>query len=452
MAGSTSAGPLIYKFGGSSVGDAARIRHVADLIAGAPRPPIVVVSAVGGATDALVEIDRIHQSGGDITVALDDFASAHRTVAHALLHEHAGSRTRVLARIETVAARLSDLGDTPLGPESGDAIRACGEELSAALLTAALDAIGTPVRWVDARRLVRTDACFGAAVPDEAALEDAARELLLPAVAGGSVVVTQGFVGATEDGRTTTLGRGGSDYSATLIGAAVDASEVHIWTDVEGVLSGDPRAVDAPRVLGRLGFEEAVELAYFGAKVLHPGAAKHAVSRGLEVRIRSTFAPDRPGTRILRDRWGPAEIAAVAFKPEVALIQVRSHPSAIPYGFLARVFDVLTRHRLPVDLVATSHTSTAFTLDVSAEISAAAAELRRFADVEVRTGLATVSVVGHGLLEEPGVDARVFQVVGRTPVHLVSQASNVSLSFVVEADDASPLVRRLHRALIEDPS
>ena len=174
------------------------------------------------------------------------------------------------------------------------------------------------------------------------------------------VPVVQGFVGATEDGRTTTLGRGGSDWTATLLGAALGAAEVHIWTDVEGVLSGDPRYVDDPRVLDELGFEETVELAWFGAKVIHPGAAKHAVAHGVPVRIRSTFSPERPGTLILKDRVGGPDIAAVACKREVALIKVRGRPSALPYGFLARVFDILARHQLPVDLVATSHSSTAF--------------------------------------------------------------------------------------------
>lgn len=446
----TADGPLIYKFGGSSVADAARIRHVAALIDAAPEPPIVVVSALGGSTDTLVDIDRVHQDGGDIGPLLARLQSHHEQVAGELTPEGEELHVRLVDEIGAIVARRTRLGDVPLGPESGDRIRSCGEDLAVVLLVGALEARGRQAAAIDARAVVVTDTCFGAAVPDETALEAAARTALLPPLAEGRVVVMQGFVGAAPDGRTTTLGRGGSDYTATLVGAAVDAREVHIWTDVEGVLSGDPRAVDHPRVLERLGFEEAVELAYFGAKVLHPGAAKHAVSRGLEVRIRGTFAPEKGGTRILRERWGPPEIAAVAFKPDVALIQVRSHPSAIPYGFLARVFEVLTRHRLPVDLVATSHTSTAVTLDASAEISAAASELARFADVDVRTGLATVSVVGHGLLEEPGVDARVFHVVGRTPVHLVSQASNVSLSFVVDADEAAPLVRRLHTALIEE--
>jgi aspartate kinase len=230
-----------------------------------------------------------------------------------------------------------------------------------------------------------------------------------------------------------------------------------VWTDVDGILSADPRAVDGARILERLGFEEAVELAYFGARVLHPEAAKHAVSRGVPLWIRNTFRPGGPGTRVLAERWGGAAIAAVAHKPRVTLVKVRSHPAALPYGFLARVFGSLARHRLPVDLVATSHSSTAFTLhrdeaEPGGDLAPVVEELGDFAEVEVIPGLATVTVVGHGLLEEPGIDALVFETVGTTPIHLISQASDVSLSLVVDDARAPELVRRLHDAVVGRPA
>jgi len=263
------------------------------------------------------------------------------------------------------------------------------------------------------------------------------------------VAVVQGFIGTAADGSTTTLGRGGGDFTAALLGGALGAEAVHVWTDVAGILSGDPREVDNPQLLDVIGFEEAVELAWSGARVIHPVAAKWAVSRGVAVRIRSTFHPDEPGTLIRNDVRNAAAIAAVTAKPAVTLIKVRSHPSALPYGFLARVFEVLARYRLEVDLVATSHSSTSFTIDGGAGLEEVEAELEAFADVEVRTGLTTVTVVGRGMLAEPGMDALVFWAVEKTPVHLISQASDVSLSFVVDADDAPALVRRLHVALIE---
>lgn len=447
--------PLVYKFGGTSVGDAARIARVAELVAAAGEPVVVVVSAVAGTTDALSAIARERGAGQPVSEAIDRIGADHRAIAGDLFAQAPERLQAVAASLDRVIAQLHEGATaTPGSAEDGDRIRAAGEDLSSRLLTAALEARGHPTLRIDARDLVLTDARFGGADPDEEGIAAAAEALLRPALAAGRTVVVQGFVGRAPDGRTTTLGRGGSDLTASLLGAALGAREVHIWTDVDGILSGDPRAVDHPRRLDRIGFEEAVELATFGAKVLHPGAAKYAVSRALVVRIRSTFEPERPGTLIVRDRWDPAGVAAIAFKPGVGLVQVRSHPSAMPYGFLARVFEALARHELPVDLVATSHTSTAFTLDAGAEVARATAELRVFAEVAVRTRLATVTVVGHGLLQTPGVVARVFAEVGDTPVHLVSQASDVSLSLVVDEADARPLMRRLHAALVEgaDPS
>ncbi len=330
-----------------------------------------------------------------------------------------------------------------------DAVLATGEDLVVLLVAAAVHATGREVALVDARTLVLTDDRFGAGVPDAGALSHLAEEHLLPLLDAGVVAVVQGFVGSTADGRTTTLGRGGGDYTAALLGGALSAETVHIWTDVVGLMSGDPRDVDAPTLLAEIGFEEAVELAWAGARVIHPVAAKWAVARGVPLRIRSTFEPDCLGTLLRHDLRGGKEIAAVTSKTGVALMKVRSHPSALPYGFLARVFEVMARHRLDVDLVATSHSSTAFTIDESARLEAVAAELEAFAEVEVRRDLTTVTVVGRGMLAEPGMDALVFWTVERTPVHLITQASDVSLSFVVDAAAAPSLVRKLHHALIE---
>ncbi len=449
-----SPAPVVYKFGGTSLADAARIGHAADLCRAAPGVPVVVVSAMAGVTDRLVEAAAA--AGRGDAAALADIADAleRRHLEAAGVLAPPGEVEALAREVREGVQRLRDAARDPRrehAAELGDHLASLGEDLSARLVAAALRARGSDAAFVDARGLVTTDDAFGGARPNPDAVRRRAADRLLPLVARGTTPVVQGFVGATADGRTTTLGRGGSDYSAALLGAALDAPEVHIWTDVDGILSGDPRAVDHPRILRCIGYEEAVELAYFGAKVIHPAAAKHAVALGVRLRVRNTFAPEREGTLVLNDRRGAAAIAAVAYKPGVSLIKVRSHPAALPYGFLARVFEVLARHRLPVDLVATSHSSTAFTIDAAQDLTAVAADLAPFAEVEVLQDLATVTVVGTGLMEEPGTDARVFWEVARTPVHLISQASNVSLSFVVARDDAPPLVRRLHTALIELP-
>lgn len=430
----------VYKFGGTSLGDAERIGGVAARVAARHPPPVVVVSAMAGVTDRLAALP---DTPAHRERAVGELRRLHHRVLESL-GPAAFDRAAVAAIIDGCLDTLLETHE----PADADRILATGEDLSARLLVFALRTRGRAAEFVDARDVVRTDARFGRARPDQDTVRALARTRLLPLLDQGVVPVVQGFVGATVDGRTTTLGRGGSDFTAVLLGAALDAERVHVWTDVDGILSGDPRTVDDPRILERVGFEEAVELSYFGARVLHPEAAKHAVSLGVPLHIRNTFRPDGPGTLVLQEhRIGP-RIAALAYKPGVVLIKVRSRPAALPYGFLARVFEILARHRLPVDLVATSHSSTAFTIDEDEEIAVVSRELGSFADVEVVRSLATVTVVGRGLLDEPGVNGRVFREVGATPIHLISQASDVSLSFLVAADDAPDVVRRLHAALV----
>jgi aspartate kinase len=417
---------------------------------------VIVVSAMAGITDRLVGIAAFIREGSrGWAEMLPELRARHAAAIAELTAGDEPARKALDTELAREIARVEDAARGSWSDREGelvDHVCSLGEDLSARLMARALNAAGIPARFVDARAVVRTDDQFGRARPLNPEIARLAREHLLPLLEQGTVPVIQGFVGGTADGRTTTLGRGGSDYSAAILGAALDAEEVHIWTDVDGILSGDPGAVDSPRIITEIGFEEAVELAYFGAKVIHPSAAKHAVALGVPLRIRNSFKPDAPGTLILPDRRGSAEIAAVAHKRGTVLIKVRSLPSALPYGFLARVFGVLARHGLPVDLVATSHSSTAFTIDRNEEVGVVAHELSDFAEVEVYDGLATVTVVGHGLMEEPGTNALVFWEVNRTPVHLISQASDVSLSFLVDEEAAPDLVRRLHTALIELPA
>ncbi|MEX2467540.1 MAG: aspartate kinase [Gemmatimonadota bacterium] len=446
------AAPVVYKFGGTSVGDGTRIQHIARLIAEGPRPLVVIVSAMAGVTDVLQRLtDDGERTRPGAEALLDELTSRHREALKTLGPSTEAHRPVLEARIDELRRAVAGERDL-VGRMRSDAILSTGEDLAQLLVHAALLAEGVPSAAVDARDVLRTDACFGGAAPDRDGTRKACAATLEPVLDDGKVAVVQGFIGATPDGHTTTLGRGGSDFSATILGGALDAEAVHIWTDVRGVMSGDPRQVDAPHLLPEIGFEELVELAWAGARVIHPVAAKWAVAEGVPLTIRDSFHPDHTGTRVRHDVRGAAAIAAITAKPGVALIKVRSHPVALPYGFLARVFGVLGRHRLEVDLVATSHSSTAFTIDDQARLDEVAAELGTFADVEVTESLVTITLVGRGLLAEPGVGGQVFTVVGNTPVHLVSQASDVSLSLVVDADDAASLTRRLHAALIADPN
>jgi aspartate kinase len=361
-------------------------------------------------------------------------------------------RAPVAARIDEIldgAVGLLDEGPGTEAERFRDQLLAVGEDLSVELTVAALQAEGISATVLDAREIVWTSSDFGAAVPDFESIRKLAVSNILPLVEHDRVPVIQGFIGSEAGGATTTLGRGGSDFTATLLATALGSPEVVIWTDVDGILSGDPGLVGDSRVLPDIGSEEAVELSYFGARVIHPAAAKHAIASDLPLRIKNSFAPEQPGTLVHSDRAKSASFAAVAHKTDVALIRVRAFPTALAYGFLARVFGVLGRHGVPVDLVATSHSSTAFTVDYDEDLSAVRGALSVFSDVDVLRDVATVTVVGRGMLREPGMDALVFWAVEKTPVYLISQASDVSISFVVDEAEAPELVRRLHRSLIE---
>ncbi|MEX0979656.1 MAG: aspartate kinase [Gemmatimonadota bacterium] len=494
----------VYKFGGTSLGSAERFARAARLVAECKEPPVVVVSAVEGVTNRLEKLARERDDPEEQRRGIAELRRIHREITGEIRRETgsgsgaggrdggtgtgddepgtgaAGSGDADEQRVEAIFLELERVlaeGGKPLftGTDDGgaagakpeatvaasgvpaparsparflDAVYAAGEDLSAELMVLTLRRIGIRARAVDAREIVRTDARFGRAIPLDEESYTLARERLTPLVDAGEVPVLQGFVGATAEGITTTLGRGGSDFTAAIVGAALGAKYVTIWTDVDGIYSADPNQVPDAQVIREIGYEEAVEISYFGARVIHPAAAKHAIAHDVSLIIRNSFRPEERGTLIRHDRRESTKVAAVACKPDVTLIRVRSRPLFMAHGFLAMVFDVLSRHRLPVDLVATSHSSTAFTIDMEEELDAVIAELDAFAEVEVLQGLSTVSVVGRGLMGEPGVSARILGALGAIPVYLVSQASDVSLSFLVASTHGVMAARYIHRALI----
>ena len=459
--GVTVAMPCVHKFGGTSVDGAERFKALAAIIRDREDRSVVVVSAMAGVSNELSELADAATRGDDTTevpavapdpsVILAAMKQRHLDALQLIVKEES-AQASVAARIDEIfdgATRL--LGEGP-GKEVGrftDQLLAVGEDLSVELTVAALEAEGIPAVVLDARKIVWTNSDFGAAVPDFESIRRLVPLNILPLVEDGRVPVVQGFIGSEAGGATTTLGRGGSDFTATLLGAALGSPEVVLWTDVDGIHSADPNLVGESRVVTDVGSEEAVELSYFGARVVHPAAAKHAIASDLPLRIKNSFAPDRPGTLIHSDRNAAAAFAAVAHKTDVALIRVRAFPTALAYGFLARVFGVLGRHGVPVDLVSTSHSSTAFTVDRDEDLTAVRRALSVFSEVDVLRDVATVTVVGRGLLREPGMDALVFWAVEKTRVYLISQASDVSISFVVDEAEAPELVRRLHLSLIE---
>jgi len=280
----------------------------------------------------------------------------------------------------------------------------------------------------------------------------AAARTVRPLVDERVVPVLPGFIGSTRKGVATTLGRGGSDWSAAVIGAALGAEEIQIWTDVDGMMTVDPRVVPSARVIPEVSFDEAAELAYFGAKVLHPATIKPAVERGIPVRILNSLNPAAPGTLIAGRLEGAerGEPRAIAFKKGIAVILIAQPRMLMAYGFVARVFEVFDRHRTPVDLIATSEVSISLTVDDPQAAPAVQEELASLGDVKVLGAMAIVSIVGRGFIRQPGLAARVFQALREVNVVMISfGASDVNLSFVVAETDAERAVRLLHREFFE---
>src|SRR5438309_2928229 len=447
---SNHAAPTVLKFGGTSVEDTAACGRVAATVRahGGPRP-VVVVSALAGVTDALLEC-----AGEGALRAFDPHLERHREIAQRLLGPEASAA--FLGELERardeLAALVERLGREPaLRARLQDEIVSYGERLSAPLVAAVLATAGLRARHVDARRCIVTDETPGRATPNPAATAARTRAELVPLLDAGMIPVLGGYIGAAAGGITTTLGRGGSDYPAALVGAALGAGEIQIWTDVSGVQTADPRVVTGARTIPSLSYAEAAELAYFGAKVLHPKTTQPAMDQGIPVRICNSRAPDDAGTLVsgAADVW-PGTVKSIAHKSGITVVQISSARMLGAYGFLRALFEVFDRHELPVDVVATSEVSVSLTVDDAVRLPAVVAELEALGDVQVQRRRAIICVVGEGLRTTPGIAARVFETIRDINVSLISQgASRVNLTFIVDDSQAREAVTRLHAALLE---
>lgn len=450
---------IVVKFGGTSVGDAEAIERAAGIVRGRmPGRPLVVVSAMAGVTNALLAIAE-QASKGQLVGAIrgvEGLRERHLAAVQALVP--AGQEADDLAQELSVAfdelARLAEalsvLGF--LTPRSMDVIAAQGELLSAPLVAAAFRARGIPAEFVDPRKAMVTDDRFGRAEPQPEAIAEAARERFQPLLREGRVPVTGGFVGATAEGITTTLGRGGSDYSASLFGAALQADAIEIWTDVDGMLTADPRVVDGARLIERIRFDEASELASFGAKVLHPSTITPAVRRGIPVYVYNSRRPEGTGTMITAD--APRRpVSALAAKANVTVIKLRSARMLLAHGFLRTVFDCFEQHQTSVDVIATSEVSLSVTLDDAANLEALLVDLRQLGDVSVERGRGIVAVVGAGLTDDATALAKAFTALGDVRVHMASvSATGINLTLVVEGEQVGPAMHRLHAAFFGTPT
>ena len=447
------------KFGGTSVADADAINRLIAIVRQQKdkdkSPPVVVVSALSRVTDALVAVARMAEEGEAAAAAaeLRALLDRHLAVATAIT---SGSRDALIADLRKEFDELIGLVHAlavlrEVSPRSHDAVVAVGEIASSRIVAAALADHRVPSAWVDARSVLVTDAEHGAAVPDMNGTRECAERWLATAVAAGRVPVIGGFIGATPSGLTTTLGRGGSDYSAAIFGACLDVDEIQIWTDVDGMLTADPRIVPQPRVVPQLSFAEASELAYFGAKVLHPSTILPAVAKNIPVRILNSRRPENAGTLITSDgRTVGSELTALACKRDVTVIDITSTRMLMAHGFLRRLFEVFERLKTPVDVVTTSEVSVSVTVDDTRRLEAIVDNLRSFADVNCEREMAIICTVGENLRTDPTLFGRAVTALDRIPLRLVSQAaSRRNITFVLKNSDVPHAMTRLHDVFFE---
>jgi aspartate kinase len=449
---------IVMKFGGTSVGSAERIGAVAGLVRERlARRPLVVVSALGGVTDQLIEgAHRAMSRDPGTEDVLGRLRQRHLVAVDALLPP-GPDRDRLRGHVESVLGELRVLYQgvhylEELTARSLDAISGMGERLSFEMAASALLARDVPARAVDSRHVLQTDDSFGRAQPRLDETQRRLQERVAPLLAEGIVPVLPGFIGATEGGVATTPGRGGSDWSASLFGALLEADEIQIWTDVDGMMTVDPRVVPAARPVPEVSFAEAAELAYFGAKVLHPATIRPALDKGIPVRVLNTMNSRAAGTRILLEAAGDIGVPrALAFKKGISVVLIREPRMLMAHGFLHRVFEVFARHKTSVDLIATSEVSVSLSVDDASALSAIEWDLSELGEVQVLRRMAIVSVVGRGFAHHPGLAGRIFGALRSINIVMISfGASDVNVSFVVAEGDAEAAVRSLHAEFFED--
>jgi len=449
---------VVMKFGGTSVADPDAISRLIGIVRdwGSRQStpletvPVVVVSALAGVTDTLVAVARMAEDGetiraaSELRVLLDRhiaLASAvTRDTQTAVMNDVRGEFDELIGLVHALAVLRE------VSPRSMDAVLAVGEIASSRIVAAALADHGIQSAWIDSRTVLITDSEHTAAAPDMIDTCERTREHVSPAIAAGTVPVLGGFIGSKTAGVTTTLGRGGSDYSAAVFGACLGAEEIQIWTDVDGMLTADPRVVPEPRVVPHLSFSEASELAYFGAKVLHPSTILPAVARNIPVRILNSRRPQNAGT-LITSYAQPAEgqLTAIACKRDVTVIDITSTRMLMAHGFLRRLFEVFERFKTAVDVVTTSEVSVSVTVDDTRRLDGILDNLRNFAEASCEPQMAIICAVGENLRADPRLFGRAVTSLDGIPLRLVSQAgSRRNVTFVLRDADVTEAMTRLH--------
>jgi aspartate kinase len=442
---------IVMKFGGSSVESAEAIARVAGIVrARLSRNPVVVVSAMGKTTNKLLAIASAAVAGdrdGALGL-LDDLRKFHERESADLGID--AELDRHFAEITELVKGLAVVGE--LTPRATDAISAYGERLSSIIVAARFNCLRISAVHLDARTVIVTDRRHTQAAPLFAETNRRLQKVIPPLVQD-QVVVMGGFIASTEDGVTSTLGRGGSDYTASIVGAGIGADEIQIWTDVDGMLTADPTIFAGGHSVKMCSFAEAAELAYFGAKVLHPATVLPAIEKNIPVRILNSRRPEVEGTLIVSDPPpSSSPIRSIACKRNITLVNIVSTRMLMAHGFLRRIFEVFDRHETPVDMLATSEVSVSLTIDTAGALPKILAELETFSDVTVEHDLAIVCLVGENIRRSEDVAARVFAALKGVNPRMVSQgASQLNISLVVPTSNLPHAVESLHREFFSYP-
>jgi aspartate kinase len=453
---------VVMKFGGTSVEDPTAIGRTAAIVAGRValgKQTVVVVSAMSKVTDQLLRAASAASQGDRVgALAISSrLRTRHRETALALVK----NATDIASLHDFIDQKFDSLDEVLRGlaaileltPRISDLIVSYGERLSSRIVAAAFRELGMDSVHVDAREVIITDSQFQKAVPQDALIEKRAAEILAPLTKQGKVPVMGGFIASNEAGITTTLGRGGSDFTGALIGSALNAEAIEIWTDVDGIMTTDPRVCPEALRVKVISFEEAAELAYFGAKVLHPATILPAVKKNIPVLVLNSRNATCEGTRITS--LAPhckSPFKSIAVKKKLSIIDVVASRMLMTHGYLKEVFTVFDKHQCVIDMVSTSEVSVSLTVDSNEKLPDIAADLSQLADVKYEGKKALVCLVGEDIRGKNGMAAQVFNAVRHINVRMISQgASEINMSFMIDEEDADEAVRSLHAAFFKDP-
>ncbi|MDG6245408.1 lysine-sensitive aspartokinase 3 [Glaesserella parasuis] len=445
----------VAKFGGTSVANFEAMSACANIVTADANTRVVVLSASAGVTNYLVEL-----ANGCEAERREEILAAVCTIQYNII-EKLQNPAAVSAEIDALLEHISALAlSASLATSAAltDELICHGEMMSTKIFTQLLKERNYPAVWVDVREIVATNNHYGKAAPNDEKTQAQSDAILKPLIAEGKVVITQGFIGRDDEGKTTTLGRGGSDYSAALLAEVLNANDVLIWTDVPGIYTTDPRVVPAAKRIDTMSFNEAAEMATFGAKVLHPATLLPAVRSNIPVYVGSSKAPEQGGTWVTRDPQPRPTFRALALRRNQILLTLSSLSMLHAQGFLANVFAILAKHKISVDVITTSEVSIALTLDKTGSASSGAdmlspellEELRQYCNVKVENDLALVAIIGNNLHTQAGIAKQLFATLSPYNVRLISYgASTNNVCTLVQNSKADDVIRSLHFALFE---